>query len=83
VQVSDEEVAAYYRAHEAEFTERGEAMPFEQAEPIARQRAAAERRRATVDQWIRDLRARADVTVNPPLTGGRGQGAGGSRPPTQ
>ena len=67
VQVSDEEVAAYYRAHEAEFTARGEAMPFEQAEPIARQRASPERRRATVDQGIRDLRARADVTVNPPL----------------
>ena len=65
VQVSDEEVAAYYRAHEAEFTKGGMAVPYEDAEPIARQRASDERRRAIVTQWIRDLRSRADVTVNP------------------
>ena len=68
VQVSDEEVAAYYRTHEAEFTRRGEAIPYEEAAPLARQRVASERRRATVDQWIRDLRSRADVVVNPRLT---------------
>jgi hypothetical protein len=78
VQVSDEEVANYYRTHEAEFTARGEPIPFEEAEPIARQRVSNERRRGIVDQWIRDLRSRADVAVNPPITGG--QGAGGSRP---
>ena len=65
VQVSDEEVAAYFRAHESEFTSRGEVVPYEEAEPIARQRASGERRRAIVSQWIRDLRSRADVTVNP------------------
>ncbi len=65
VQVSDEEVAAYYRTHEAEFTKGGVAIPYEDAEPIARQRASGERRRAIVTQWIRDLRSRADVTVNP------------------
>jgi hypothetical protein len=66
VQVNDEEVAAYYRAHEAEFTTGGAIVPYEEAEPIARQRASSERRRAIVSQWIRDLRSRADVTVNPP-----------------
>jgi len=65
VQVSDEEVAAYYRTHEAEFTNSGGTVPYEDAEPIARQRASSERRRAIVGQWIRDLRSRADVTVNP------------------
>jgi hypothetical protein len=64
VQVSDEEVAAYYRAHESEFTRGGDVVPFEEVEPAARQRVSEERRRATVDQWIRDLRARADVAVN-------------------
>ena len=64
VQVSDEEVAAYYRTHEAEFTRGGEAMPFEEAEPIARQRVSSERRRATVEQWLRDLRSRADISIN-------------------
>ena len=74
VQVSDDEVAAYFRTHEAEFTKGGVTVPYEDAEPIARQRVSSERRRALVTQWIRDLRSRADVTVNPPLSG---QGAGG------
>ena len=64
VQVSDEEVATYSRAHDAEFTRGGEALPFEESEAIARQRASDERRRAIIDQWLADLRNRADVTVN-------------------
>ena len=68
VQVSDEEVAAYYRAHEAEFTKGGVAVPYEDAEPVARQRVSNERRRAIVSQWIRDLRSRADVSVNPSIS---------------
>jgi hypothetical protein len=64
VQVSDEEVAAYYRTHEGEFARGGETIPFDEAEPTARQRASSERRRAIVDQWIRDLRSRADVALN-------------------
>jgi hypothetical protein len=75
VQVSDEEVAAYYRTHEAEFTNGGAIVPYEEAEPVARQRVSSERRRAIVNQWIRDLRSRADVAVNPPMSSG--QGAGG------
>jgi hypothetical protein len=74
VQVTDEEVAAYYRAHEADFTKGGVVVPYEEAEPIARQRVSSERRRAIVTQWIRDLRSRADVAVNPPISG---QGAVG------
>jgi len=74
VQVSDEEVAAYYRTHEAEFTKGGATAPYEDAEPIARQRVSSERRRAIVNQWIRDLRSRADVAVNPPISG---EGAAG------
>ena len=68
VQVSDDEVAAYYRTHEAEFTRGGDAISFEEAEPMARQRVSNERRRATLEQWIRDLRSRADVARNPPIT---------------
>ena len=40
VQVSDEEVTAYYRTHEAEFTRGGDVVPFEEVEPAARQRAS-------------------------------------------
>lgn len=68
VQVSDEEVAAYYRTHEAEFTNSSGIVPYDDAEPMARQRASSERRRAIVNQWIRDLRSRADVIVNPAIT---------------
>lgn len=68
VQVSDEEVANYYRTHAAEFTQGGDTLPFDEAEPIARQRVSVERRRATIRQWVTDLRARADVSVNPPIT---------------
>jgi hypothetical protein len=67
VQVSDEEVAAYYRTHEAEFTNNRGLVPYEDAEPTARQRASDERRRAIIGQWIRDLRSRADVTINSPI----------------
>jgi hypothetical protein len=70
VQVSDEEVAAYYRDHQAEFAGRGgDPAPFEDVAGVARQRASEARRRATIDQWTRDLRGRADITVNP--TGSR------------
>ena len=67
VQVSDEEVAQYYREHEPEFTRGGDLTPFDEAEPVARQRASSERRRATIDQWLRDLRSRADIAINPPV----------------
>jgi len=70
VQVSDDDVAAYYRAHETEFTSGGVVLPYEDAIVLARQRVSSERRRAIVEQWIRDLRSRADVTVNPPMSGG-------------
>jgi hypothetical protein len=62
VQVSDEDVAQYYRTHLEQFRVNGELLPFEAAEPSARQKAAAERRSAIVFQWMRELRQRADVT---------------------
>lgn len=61
VQVSDEEVGQYYRTHLDEFREGGEVMPFVRAEPAAREKAAAQRRQAIIFQWMRELRARADV----------------------
>lgn len=64
VQVSTEEVMQYYARHPEEFTRNGAMIPFEDAEPIARQRAAAERRASTITQWMRDLRARANVVEN-------------------
>jgi hypothetical protein len=63
VQVSDDEVMQYYRAHPSEFVRNGMPIPFEEAEPTARQRAAAARRGATIGQWMTDLRGRADVAL--------------------
>ena len=57
------EVAQYYRIHPEEFTRGGTLMPFAEAEPVARERASAERRASTVTQWMRDLRTRAAISL--------------------
>jgi hypothetical protein len=61
VQPSDDEVGQYYRTHLDEFTKDGRVIPFVEAEPEARQKAAAGRRRAVIFQWMRELHQRADV----------------------
>lgn len=63
VQLTEDEVTQYYRIHPDEFTKNGTLSPFTEAEPLVRQGASAERRAATVEQWVRDLRMRADVSV--------------------
>jgi len=63
VQVGDEEVALYYRNHASEFQRNGTLIPYEEAEPAARQGAAAARRGATIVQWMSDLRQRAEVVI--------------------
>jgi hypothetical protein len=62
-QLTQEEVLQYYRIHPEEFTRDGRLLPFAEAEPVARERAARDRRTALVDQWHRDLRARAEVSM--------------------
>lgn len=61
VQPSEDEVGQYYRTHLDEFTKDGRVMSFVDAEPMAREKAAAERRRAVIFQWMRELHQRADV----------------------
>jgi len=70
VQLTEEEVAQYYRIHPDEFTRDGTLMPFTQAERLARERAGRERHASIVAQWMRDVRARGEVAVmlpTPPL----------------
>jgi hypothetical protein len=55
VQVSDEEVARTYREHERS-SRAGSPIPFDEGEP-AGAAARGERRRVTIDQWLRDLRS--------------------------
>ena len=68
VQVSDEEVALDYRNHASEFQRNGMLIPYDEAEPVARQRAAAARRGAAILQWMSDLRQRVEV-VEPRASG--------------
>ena len=63
LQASQDEAAQYYRSHPEEFQRDGKPIPFEEAEPLARQRSSSERRESTIAQWLRDLRQRADVVV--------------------
>ena len=65
VPLTDEQVLEYYRAHPEEFTANGQLTPFEGAQGLARERAGLEQRQRTISQWLRDLRARADVSVPP------------------
>jgi len=64
-QVTNEEAAEYYFGHQAEFTRNGQLAPFEAVADVARQRAATSRRTSAIDQWLSDLRARADIVINP------------------
>ena len=63
LQVTDEEVEEYYRTHPEEFTRNGELQPFNQVQSDVRLRASTLRRQGTIDQWLRDLRTRADVSM--------------------
>ena len=38
-------------------------IPFEEALPVARERASIERRKEQVQRWMYDLRGRADIAV--------------------
>ena len=63
VPLTDEQVLQYYRAHPEEFTSNGQLAPFDRAQGLARERAGLEQRQRTISQWLRDLRARADVNL--------------------
>ena len=66
MQLTEEDVLQYYRIHPDDFTRDGRLMPFAEAEPDARRRAAGERRATMVGQWHRDLRGRAEVVLTTP-----------------
>jgi hypothetical protein len=62
-QVSDAEARAFYAANATLFARDGIVPSFELVESDVRQRAAAIRRQTTIDQWMTDLRQRADVVL--------------------
>jgi hypothetical protein len=65
MQPSDDEVAQYYRDHQAEFTRDGTVVPLDTVREAVRAAVIAERRGATIRDWITGLRRRANVNVLP------------------
>jgi hypothetical protein len=63
IQPSEAEVLEYYRTHPDEFKPGGVLLTFEQANDDARAALVAERRAATVRDWVATLRRRADITI--------------------
>jgi hypothetical protein len=60
---TDDEVARYYREHQAEFVTAGGRASPEAAQDLARQRLAEERRQSLVADWLDRLRRRANVSI--------------------
>ena len=60
---SDDDVLAYYREHQSEFTSGGRPMPFEAAANVIRLRLGQQRRQTLINEWLAALRRRADVRV--------------------
>ena len=63
VQSTDAEVEAYYRSHPELFTRGGVQLPFVEVRAEAQQRLGGERRRQLIDDWVADLRRRAEINV--------------------
>jgi hypothetical protein len=62
---NDDEVLAYYRTHQLEFTRDGVVRPYAEARDEARTKLMAERSAVLVRDWIAGLRRRVDVTILP------------------
>jgi hypothetical protein len=63
LQPTDQELAAYYRAHEPAFTRAGVLRPYEEVQAEVRAALIAERRATLIRDWIAGLRRRADISV--------------------
>jgi hypothetical protein len=62
-QPAPDEVRRYYQEHPAEFTRAGRLAPFDEIQPAAQQKLAADRRRALVVEWLDRLRRRGQVRI--------------------
>ena len=63
VQPTEEEILQYYREHAAQFTQGTVVRPFAEAHDVAKAALVAERRAATIRDWLADLRRRANVNI--------------------
>ena len=65
MQPSDDEIAQYYRDHQAAYTRDGQVASLDAARESVRTTLIADRREATIRDWITGLRRRANVNVLP------------------
>ena len=64
-QPGEDEVLAYYRAHQPEFTRAGTLRPYAEARDDARRQLVASRTSTMVRDWVEGLRRRVEVTLLP------------------
>ena len=62
-QPGEDEVLAYYRAHQAEFTRAGTVRPYAEARDDARRQLIASRTSTMIRDWVDGLRRRIEVTL--------------------
>lgn len=62
---TEEEILQYYRDHTAAFTRDGVLRSFDEAHDVVRAALIAERRNATIREWVTGLRRRSNVNVLP------------------
>jgi hypothetical protein len=65
IQPTEEEILQYYREHAADFSRDGAVRTFNEARDVVRAALVAERRAATIGDWVADLRRRASVNILP------------------
>ena len=65
IQPTEDEILQYYRDHTASFSQNGVVRSFDDAHDVARAALIADRRGATIRDWLSGLRRRANVNVLP------------------
>jgi hypothetical protein len=60
-QPTEQQVEEYVRAQRETAAREGRALTFEEAQELARQQLAGQRRQGLIVEWIADLRQRADI----------------------
>ena len=63
IQPTDDEMREYYREHAAEFSQGAVLRPFDEAREVVKAALVAEKRAATIRDWLTDLRRRANVNI--------------------
>jgi hypothetical protein len=65
IQPTEDEILQYYRDHPASFSQNGVVRPFNDAHDVARAALIADRRGATIRDWLAGLRRRANINILP------------------